>query len=130
MVTKIKSFYCFIQNDENLVMVGFADTEIETQEYILLQKPVHVTEQEAKLGLNKIHITYKEQHQSAYGGIERCILQKDRVHLEVEPDVASLLGTESNIEITFAFHSPSLSELKLHLGMLFCDAPTVFESMI
>jgi hypothetical protein len=130
MEIKFKAGYLCAQTEHDVIMVGFADREFETEEYVLLQGSLTYDDQDRKLGLDKVHITYKDQLYSAYGGIQGVVLQKGNVKISVSPDTARALGAEEEIEIEFSAQDPKLPEIKLHLELLFKEEPGVFVSEI
>ena len=130
MRIRFKAGYLYAQKERSVVMVGFADKEFETEEYVLLQGSLAHDEQDRKLGLDKVHITYKDQLHSSYGGIKRVKLQKGGIKISVSPNTARALGAEEEIEIEFSAQDPKLPEIKLHLELLFKEEPGVFVSEI
>lgn len=130
MTTKLKANFLYAQIENDVIMVGFADNEINTQEYVLLQKPLIYDEQDRKLGFDKIHITYNDQLRSVYGGILKCVLKNGVVNISLNASTADTLKTEDEIEITFSANVSNLANLKQHLQKLFSDESEIFVSEV
>lgn len=67
MATILKCNFLYAQKENNVVIVGFADDEFNSKEYVLLQKSLVSEEQDKKLGLDQVHITFNDPSRSAYG---------------------------------------------------------------
>ncbi|KUP20448.1 Imm10 family immunity protein [Paenibacillus sp. DMB5] len=98
MSTFTASFIYAQADDENdVLMIGFADDQYEPQEYILLQKTLHPDEQDLALGFDKIHITYNDESQSQYGGIEKVLLKPDSIEISLDEEAVEALDCEEAV---------------------------------
>jgi hypothetical protein len=130
MATKIKADFIYSQKDEAVIMVGFADDQFDTEEYVLLQKSLCCDEQDKKLGLDKVHISYKDKSRSTYGGIEKFKLQDGIVEIVLNSEAAAELGVDQIIEIEFPNNDPKLNEIKDKLAELFNENFDVYHCSI
>jgi len=130
METKFHAKFLYTQNNHDVIMVGFADDEFETKDYILLQKSGVDSDQDQKLGLDKVCLVYRDQSCSTYGGIQKFILQKNCATILLNQDTANILGTKEKIEIEFSSRNPELFEINQCLELLFKKERGVFESDI
>jgi hypothetical protein len=75
-VLKANFLYGGVDEDSNVLMVGFADDEFDTKEYILLQKTLVPDQKDKELGLDKVH-EYNDQSRSTYAGILNIVMYND-----------------------------------------------------
>lgn len=130
MTTKFKANFLYAQVDENdVIMVGFADDEFETKDYILFQKSLVSDEQDKKMGFDKVHITFCDQTQSVYGNILRFVLKKGLVEVNIDSKTANEISTDERIEIAFPANS-KLDDIKHYLTKMFVDKDNVFVSEV
>lgn len=129
MPTVLQSNFVYAGIDEGVIMVGFADDQFNTSEYVLLQMSVTFDEQDVELGMDQVHITYCEEHRSNYGGIERFVLGNGHALITLSPETAAELEVDSGIEIWFPKDSARLESVRQHLQQMFSDGrgELVFE---
>lgn len=123
--TEMKSFNArcvTVQNDNGVVMVGFADDEFETTEYLLFQRTLEPDAQDCELGQDKIHVQLDSPDQSGYGGVERIQLVGSTVTVDLNPAMSELLGT-ATIEVNLTEASVDYEVLKEHLSLVVGDEP-------
>ena len=121
--------FSWVERQDVLVRVGFADDEYDVRKYLLLERERHPTIQDSKLGFGELHIEIDDQSNSAYGQIRRCVLREDKALVWFEAETALALKV-SEVEICFAFQRLQLDEIERGLALLFEDNPTAFESEI
>lgn len=128
---KFNANFLYAQVDENdVIMVGFADDEFETQDYFLFQKSLVCNEQDKEMGFDKIHITYSNQTQSTYGNILKFVLKNGLVEITLDAKTASELRTDEQIEIVFPQNDIKLVDVKQYLAKMFADKDSVFVSKV
>lgn len=88
--------YAQADDENDVLMIGFADDQFEPQEYILLQKTMHPDEQDLALGFDKIHITYNDESQSQYGGIEKVLLKAGSIEIYLDEEAVEALDCEAS----------------------------------
>ncbi len=129
MTTKFESSFLYAQVDENdVIMVGFADDEFETNDYVLFQKSSVSNEQDKKLGFDKVHITYCNQVHSTYGDILKFVLKNGLAEITFDSRTASELSIDEQLEIVFPPNDAKLAEVKHYLAQMFIDKDGVFKS--
>ena len=109
------------QLEEDFWLLGFADHEFETKEYLMLQRAFEFDENDVELGLNSYYFEINDQGCSSYGGIERFDVWSDRVRIAFEPQKALDLGIEPMLEIHFKLESEQWKEFKTFLENIFLD---------
>lgn len=82
-----------LQRGDASVVVGFTDDEFAPREYVLLERSLKVTDEEAEMGLGQVYIERNDQRYADYGGIRQCILTPAAVELLLEPATAQTLRT-------------------------------------
>jgi hypothetical protein len=80
-VLKANFLYGGVDEDSDVLMVGFADDEFDTKEYILLQKTLVPGQKDKELGLDKVHIEYNDQSRSTYAGILNIVMYNDGIEI-------------------------------------------------
>jgi hypothetical protein len=106
--------------EDDYWLVGFADDEFETTQYLMLQRGMEDDEQDVRFGMNTYHVERDGQQYSMYGGIERFVLQRDRLLVDFTPEGQVRLQT-STMKITFAISDEKFARLKEQLGRVFAD---------
>jgi hypothetical protein len=104
-----------VEDMEDFWLVGFADDEFDTQNYLTLQRAFEDDEQDIRLGMNTYHVERNGQAWSCYGGIEKCCLYPDRIQVHFSADSAANMGGVSSIEITFAMKPAEFERLEHRL---------------
>lgn len=126
--TQFEATKVHAESEMDVIIVGFANEEVG--EYLLLQKSLSSSPQDKELAIHKIHISYKEQANSTYGGVRKCLLTEDRVQIHIDSDAATALGAGESIEIRLSVSESILHKLESHLESLFDDQPGAFISRV
>ncbi|WML46647.1 Imm10 family immunity protein [Neobacillus sp. PS3-34] len=122
--------YPDVDRDTNILMIGFADAEFNTKEYILLQKSLAPGEQDKELGLDEIHIEYNDQIHSTYGGILNVELNNDCIEIELDDHTARQLQTGKSICVSFDKKNETILTLEKNLTIMFQDYKVIFKSKL
>lgn len=86
-VLRPSAIYAGIEDD--IMMVGFADREPDTEEYVILQRGTRGTE--------SLYIEVQDQVRSRYGGVEHIRVSSDAVHIELSPEAMKDLRVGGHI---------------------------------
>lgn len=119
MATRLDAGFVYDSEDEDVILVGFADKEYQTQRYVLLQRSKQVSAEEEALGQGEVHISVDDQDRSAYGGIEHVVLDDSGVRIRLDRDTAAMLATEDEIVIRFEGQAADALRLRKALQLLF-----------
>src|SRR5947208_10049134 len=92
-----------LQEDDGIVIIGFADNAA-SQRYLTLQRSLMHTAQDVRLGHDRIHFERDDQLHSGYGGIIRGTLSRSGLLLELTEETARDLGVRRIVEISFQIH--------------------------
>ena len=101
MSYRFEAPHMFLQNDDYLALLGFADDENIPSRFVILQKTKKYDEQDRKMGMDKIHIQVKDESRSLYGGIKRISKEERRLVIELEENAMSTLRVDGDIEMDF-----------------------------
>jgi hypothetical protein len=113
---KFKASYITWQNQNGVAMLGFADHEFNTMQYLLLQRTLEPDLQDHALGHDQVHIQLNER--SAYGTVEEAQLQKGGLVLRLDDATAATVSGGENIEITLDVPTAKIKDLDKQLGLL------------
>ncbi|SMO52695.1 Imm10 family immunity protein [Melghirimyces algeriensis] len=130
MATIVKSNFLYAQKENDVVMVGFADDEFDTKEYVLLQRSIVYDDQDKILGLDKVYIECNDQSHSVYGGIVRFVLSNGIAEIWIDSNAANMLGTDEKIKIVFPVNYNDLADVEELLREIFNNQHEVFVSKI
>ena len=122
MPTVLNAEYIYSSDDDGVLLVGFADRQLEPTHYVLLQRQKRASANDVALGQDRVHITVDDQGRSMYGGIRAVDLQSKTLKIELEREAARQLGTEQEILVRFATTDAERAKLAPRLRDLFSDA--------
>ncbi len=109
------------QTEEDFWMVGFADHEFETRQYLILQRAFEFDEQDVEENMNTYYFELGDQACSSYGGIKEFKLYPSMVQIKLEPQTAASLNVEPELEIQFKVAKNKWNALKALLEKVFFD---------
>lgn len=106
------------QTQDDVAMLGFADDEFNTTQYVLLQRGLKPSQQDRDCGFDTAHIEVNSQLHSGYGGVVEARLQENRLLLTLDPQAAADMSVDEAIEITFQVPKGRLKEIGDQLRLL------------
>ncbi len=106
------------QTDDGSAMLGFADDEFNTTQYVLLQRDLEPSQQDLNLGHDKPHIEINDQRHSGYGGVVEAQLQGNRLVLKLDAQAAADMSINDIIEIAFCVSTERLKDIAEQLCLL------------
>ncbi|MFJ7405020.1 MULTISPECIES: Imm10 family immunity protein [unclassified Lysinibacillus] len=122
ILLKASFVYCGIEDET--ILIGFADDEFDTKEYVLFQKSLFIDDIPF---LNKVHITLNSENRAAYGGIVRIILSQKLISIILSKETASSLGVADSIDIEYAVDEKEFKSLISHFHKLNVEQELVIE---
>ncbi|QDH69915.1 Imm10 family immunity protein [Marilutibacter alkalisoli] len=87
-------------------LVGFADSEFNTNIYLMLQRALEFDDQDVELGMDTYHVEWCGQESSGYGGISQFVLKTNCAEITFSPNTAETLDGLVRLFISFQL-SPS-----------------------
>jgi hypothetical protein len=106
-------------DDPGLILVGFSSEGLGPRRYLMLQRSYEFDEQDVAPGMDRVYIERDSQGYSAYGGIKRFELFRDRALISLEAATARKLGNEAEFEIRFELEDRRFEELRAGLAGVF-----------
>lgn len=74
------------QRDGEFLVVGFADNDLDTGTYLMLQRALEHDEQNGALGMDTFYVEWCGEENSRYGGISRFELRPNSAEVIFEQD--------------------------------------------
>lgn len=105
--------------DPGFIVVGFDSEGPGSRRYLMLQRSYEFDEQDIALGMDRVYIERDSQAYSAYGGILRVELHRDRVLMSLDAATARKLGDEAEFEVRFDLEERRFEELRAGLTEVF-----------
>jgi hypothetical protein len=117
--TGFRAAHVTVCDEGEYFLVGFADDQFDTHEYFMLQLAHEFDEQDIRLGMDDVYIVRNDQIRSAYGGIIRFELMRDRVRVSLDERTAKKLRGGKEMEVQFDLDAEKFRELRSGLAKLF-----------
>ena len=106
------------QTHDDVAMLGFADDEFNTTQYVILQKDLLPSQQDLQLGHDKPYIEIGDQRYSSFGGVVKAQLQENQLVLKLDAIAATNMSVDDIIEIAFHLSKERLKEAGNQLRLL------------
>ena len=107
-----------IEDADGFWLVGFADEEFATRQYLMLTRSYTDDEQDVRHGMNTYHVERDDQIWSCYGGIDRFELHREHVVLRFTQSGTKQVKAEG-IEVTFTIDDRRFQIMKQGLAHIF-----------
>ncbi|MEO4053244.1 Imm10 family immunity protein [Solibacillus sp. CAU 1738] len=120
----LKASFVYFGIEDETLLIGFADDEFETKEYVLFQKSLCIEDIPI---LNKVHITLNSENRSEHGGILRIILSRNLISIFLSKETARSLGVNESIDIEYDIDEGRYNTLISHFNKLNVDQEIVIE---
>jgi hypothetical protein len=120
MIAPLFHATCLAAIDDELGwVVGLADHEHDTKQYLQFQRG-HVTEaQDKALGHDTYYVERDDQSNSCYGGVESFDLGTNAIKLTLDDAGSRSLRLDRNVLITFDADEQTLDRFKRGLAAIF-----------
>lgn len=119
-VTRLKSAFVHLQEDDEVVMVGFADREYDTRDYLMLQRTLSPTAEDIDLGMDDVHVSVNGQARSRYGGVRAIVVSNDIISIHFTEEAASDMEVAAHVTIDVSAASVDRAALLQYLEQV-CD---------
>jgi len=107
------------QIEDGIALLGFADDEFDTTQYVTLQRELsRLPQEEIELGFDKLHIEVNSQGHGDYGDVAGALLLKNQLVLRLSPETAEKIGVDDVITIDFEVSMDRVKEIRGMLVML------------
>jgi len=106
------------QVEDGVAMLGFADDDFNTTQYLLLQRTLEPDQQDRGLGMDKVHIELNSQIRSAYGNVEEAQLRTRGVVFRLDPATAAKVSDGETIDVAIDMTASKMKEVAEQLRLL------------
>lgn len=96
---KLNANHIFVQEDDLMKIISFADDEFSPSKFLILQKAAASNESERAMSVDKIHIQIEDESRSSYGGISAVRLSGENLVLSLDQEARPALQIEGDVEI-------------------------------
>lgn len=120
----LKASFVYFGIEDETLLIGFADNEFGTKEYVLFQKSLCIEDIPI---LNKVHITLNSQDRSEYGGIVRIIISRKLMSIFLSEETARSLGVNDSIDIEYDIDEKRYHALISQFNKLNVDQEIIME---
>ena len=97
--------------------LSFADRQDATGHYFIMDRSED-TPEEALPDMANVYIERDDQGWGGFGGIERVVLRRDSLALDLNPRMAAKLGEKERILIIFDVNDHEFREMREVLGLI------------
>lgn len=111
--------------DEVGWVVGLADQEVDTRQYLQFQRGHANDPQDQPLGLDTYYVEKDDQSNSCYGGIERIDLGANAIQLRLDEAGSQSLRLDKNVVITFDADEQTLDRFRAGLIAVFAGTDLI-----
>ena len=112
------------EEQDGVLVVGFADDPLATSQYVLLQRTLHPSKQDLQLGMQGLHLEINGPDKSGYDAIDSISLMRDEAVLSLAPKLRSKTGIEK-IKIMFNVDDQRFKQLEEQLRMIVENSATL-----
>lgn len=105
--------------DPDFILVGFDSEGPGPRRYLMLQRSYEFDERDTAMGMDRVYIERDSQGHSAYGGIARFDLHRDRALISLDAATARKLGEGAEFEVRFDLEERRFEELRAGLAEVF-----------
>lgn len=89
------------QEEEDFWLLGFADREIGTESYLMLQRSFEFSDDDVACGMDTYYLEINDQGQSMYGGLTQVTLSPSRAEFVFEEAAAEFFGIDNPLVLRF-----------------------------
>jgi hypothetical protein len=108
-----------VEDMGDYLLVGFADRQFATVNYLTLQRAHEFDEQDRRTGMAEVYIERNDQGFSGYGGMESFELLPDRVRVRFDARSAPIMAGCREMEISFDLNREQFGVLQAGLRRCF-----------
>jgi len=119
MNQSFKATYIHAENMGDYLLVGLADHQYDTADYLTFQRAHEFDEQDVRVGMDAVHVERNDQGCSCYGGMRNVVLFADRLHIDFDARGVEFMDGLASTEVTFDFPSERLETLRSALKQCF-----------
>ena len=107
--------------EEGFWQIAFTDDAHRPTLYLICQNAFEYDEADVRNGIDSHYVECNDQSRSAYGGIERVALGRDRVYFTFAPEAGERLGLPCGLGLSFRLEDEAYAALTAHAARIFGD---------
>lgn len=101
--------------------IAFADDPLHPTTSLICQNAFEYDDEDLRNGMDSHYVELNDQSQSAYGGVERVMLWRDRVFFAFTPEVAALFDLPDGLGLAFHVTDEEYANLAMLATKIFVD---------
>ena len=113
--------------EEGCWQVAFADNRDDPTTYLICQNAFEYDDEDRQNGTDSHYVELNDQSLSAYGGVDRVLLQRDRMSFIFTPVVAELFELPHGLCLTFELDDARYADLVSLSKKIFEDRMTLVD---
>lgn len=123
MSVKFPATYYHSSSEEDVLTVGFADSENDPQSFLILQRAEEPDEQDEELGQDTYYVEIGDPGMAGYGGIDDVSITEEKI-------IFTYSGTTNwckrikTLEIGISPQLAAIDDIEASLRQIFIDTPT------
>lgn len=110
MAAHLKAGCVYTSDEDDVVMVGFADQQYGARRYLLLQRARSVSEEERARGEDTVYLEV-DGERSEYDAIESIVVERTAAMVVLQAESAARLKTDQEILVSFRNDDHEYSQL-------------------
>ena len=107
--------------EEGFWQIAFADDAAHPSRYLLCQNAFEYDDHDRMNGMDSHYVELNDQMLSAYGGVSRATLWRDRIFIVFTQDVAALFGLPDGLGLRFELGEIEYAQLASLSKKIFAD---------
>ena len=113
-------------SEDDVLTVGFVDSEDDPTHFLILQRAEDVEEQDVELGQDTYYVEIGEPGLAGYGGIDAVSIAADKLIFTFSSTTKWWKPIES-IEVEISPHLGSIDDIEESLREIFIDTQTIIS---
>ena len=107
-----------VHTDKLCRRLSFVDHDDDSGEHYFIMDRSEESPEEAVPDMDNVYIERDDQMWGGFGGIERVILEREALTLQLNSRMSTTMGEHDSIRISFALNDVELQEMKTVLGLI------------
>jgi hypothetical protein len=108
----------FVDADDLVARLSFLDRDDETSEHYFIMDRSEDSREEAVTDMGNVYIERDDQCWGGYGGIDRVVLERNCLTLQLGPRMAEQMGGHEAIRISFDLGCSDFDKVRHVLGLI------------
>ncbi|MDG0799765.1 Imm10 family immunity protein [Pectobacterium polaris] len=123
MSVKFPATYYHSSSEEDVLTVGFADSENDPQSFLILQRAEDPDEQDEELGQDTYYVEIGDPGMAGYGGIDDVSITEEKI-IFTYSDTTNWCKKIKTLEINISPQLAAIDDIEVSLREIFTGTPT------